>query len=193
MEQYSSDMGTFELNDLHRINILICYLLYRIKEPVPPDHLYDIAVGTEIINYFYYQDAIDFLLKNESIETITSKKGQEQYRLTRKGELCAQRLRNYVPKIFRDRLVLAALKYNARLRYENEIKIEYLPMDKGVYLHLRCLDRGDDLLDMKMFAPDLRHAKLLGDKIMANPSGFYGKILNFALNNEEETYDLSDN
>ncbi len=44
-------------------------------------------------------------------------------------------------------------------------------------------------MDLKLFAPDLSQAELLGKNIMINPTGFYSKILNFALNNEEETFD----
>ena len=50
MEHNTADLTNIELNDLHLINILLCYLLYRIKEPVTPDALYDIAVSTGIIN-----------------------------------------------------------------------------------------------------------------------------------------------
>lgn len=160
MEHNTADLTNIELNDLHLINILLCYLLYRIKEPVTPDALYDIAVSTGIINYFYYQDSLDFLTKNGSLELKPDKKGKACYMLTPQGELCALRLKQYVPKIFRDKLVLAALRYIARQKYENEVRITYEPMDKGYYVHLRCLDTGDDLLDMKMFAPDLRQARL---------------------------------
>lgn len=47
-------------------------------------------------------------------------------------------------------------------------------------------------MDLKLFAPDLSQAELLGKNIMINPTGFYSKILNFALNNEEETFDPDD-
>jgi hypothetical protein len=47
-------------------------------------------------------------------------------------------------------------------------------------------------MDLKLFAPDLSQAELLGKNIMINPTGFYSKILNFALNNEEETFDPND-
>ena len=108
MEHNTADLTNIELNDLHLINILLCYLLYRIKEPVTPDALYDIAVSTGIINYFYYQDSLDFLTKNGSLELKPDKKGKACYMLTPQGELCALRLKQYVPKIFRDKLVLRA-------------------------------------------------------------------------------------
>ena len=47
-------------------------------------------------------------------------------------------------------------------------------------------------MDIKLYAPDYSQAKLLGEKIMLNPAGFYGKVITLALSNTEEEYDLSD-
>ena len=44
-----------------------------------------------------------------------------------------------------------------------------------------------------MYAPDMTQAKLIGEKILLNPAGFYGKVIEVALSNEEQPYDLSDN
>ena len=48
-------------------------------------------------------------------------------------------------------------------------------------------------MDLRLYAPDLTQAKLIGEKIMLNPAGFYGKIVDIALSNKEPPYDLSDN
>ena len=48
-------------------------------------------------------------------------------------------------------------------------------------------------MDLNLYAPDLTQAKILGEKIMLNPSGFYGKVIDLALSNKEVSYDLSDN
>ena len=61
------------------------------------------------------------------------------------------------------------------------------------YTHIRCLDTKNDLMDLKLFAPDMGQAKLIGEKIMLNPAGFYGKVIELALSNEEIPYDLTDN
>lgn len=78
------------------------------------------------------------------------------------------------------------------LKYESEVKIEYIELDKGYYVHCRCLDIGDDLLDLKLFAPDRTQAEMIGNKIMLNPTGFYSKILSFALENKEEEFNPDD-
>lgn len=194
MDNYSkmSEAASPELKDIQTVKILLCYLLYRINKPIDSEQLYDIAVGTEIINYFFYQDAIDYLIKNKSISVNNDHNNVQIYKLTDKGKDCAKTLRGYVPKSYRDKIVQAALKYFAQIKYQNEVKIDYIKLDKGYYVHCRCLDIGDDLMDLKLFAPDLSQAELLGKNIMTNPTGFYSKILNFALNNEEETFNPDD-
>lgn len=47
-----SQIATPPLMDTHMANILICCLLDHLKKPVTPTQLYEIAVETEIINYF---------------------------------------------------------------------------------------------------------------------------------------------
>ncbi|MBP5578720.1 MAG: DUF4364 family protein [Ruminococcus sp.] len=182
-----------EIKDVPTLNILLCYLLYKIDRPVSPEQLYDIAIGTGIINYFYYQDSIGYLLKNGLVSSEKDENGGECYVLGEKGRECAKQLKNYAPKSYRDKLVLAALRYFARIKYEKELKIEYEPVGKGYYIHVRCIDTGFDLMDLRLYAPDLTQAKLIGEKILLNPAGFYGKVIEVALSNEEQPYDLSDN
>ena len=168
-----SKMATPPIMDPHTANILICYLLYKIDKPVQVSHLYDIAVGSNIINYFAYQDSISYLTEHNSVAVRQNEEAVDYYVLTENGIRTAKELRNYVGKAYRD-------------------KIEYIPLKKGYYVHVRCLDIEDDLLDMKLYAPDYTQAKYLGEQIMLNPAGFYGKILDAAFSNQEEPYDLSD-
>lgn len=188
-----SKMATPPIQDSHVANILLCYLLYRIDKPVQEAHLYDIAVGNDIINYFAYQDSVDYLTKHGSILRKKQEDGCSYFTLTENGVRTAKELRNYVGKAYRDKLVSAALHYFARIKRENEVKISYIPLKKGYYVHVRCLDVQDDLLDLKLFAPDETQARYLGEQIMLNPAGFYGKILDAAFSNQEEEFDLSDN
>ena len=181
-----------EIKDVPTLNILLCYLLYKIDRPVETEQLYEIAIGTGVVNYFYYQDSVDYLVKN-SLISLVEEDGRECYVLEDKGRECAKMLKQYAPKSYRDKLVLAALRYFARLKAEQDIKIEYIPLEKGYYTQVRCLDTGCDLMDLKLYAPDLTQAKMLGEKIMLNPAGFYGKVIELALSNEEPPYDLSDN
>ena len=188
-----AEMADTEIKDVPTLNILLCYLLYKIDKPVEPEQLYDIAIGTGVVNFFYYQDSVDYLLKNGLVSLVEGKNGVSCYKLEEKGMDCARTLKKYVSKSHRDKLVLAALRYFARLKYEQEIKIDYEKTEDGSYTHVRCLDVSCDLMDLKIYAPDLAQAKMVGERIMRNPIGFYGKVIELALSNEEEPYDLTDN
>ncbi len=181
------------IDDIPTLNILLCYLLYKIDKPVEVEQLYEIAIGTGIVNYFFYQESVNYLAENGHVIISESKTGNPCYILQQKGIECAKQLRKYVSKTHRDKLVLAALRYFARLKNEQEIKIEYIPLEKGYYTHVRCLDVGDDLMDLKLYAPDMTQAQIIGERIMLDPAGFYGKVVELALSNKEPDYDLTDN
>lgn len=187
-----AELADTEIKDVPTINILLCYLLYKINRPIETEQLYEIAIGTETINYFYYQDSIDYLTRNSLISMI-NEDGKKFFKLETKGYECARRLKGYAPKSYRDRLVLAAMRYFARIKAEHEVQIEYIPVENGCYARIRCLDKDCDLMDLRLYAPDITQAKLIGEKIMLNPAGFYGKIVDIALSNKESPYDLSDN
>jgi len=188
-----SETADFEIKDVVVLNVLICYLLKKISGTVEKEQLYEIAVSTGIVNYFSYNDSMYYLLENGHIKEVRED-GKDLYVLTRKGEICAEKLRDYVSKSCRDRLVLSAIKYFVKQKYEQEVKIDYIPAENGgYYTHVRCEDKTADLMDLKLFAPDLTQAKFLGEKIMLNPVDFYGKIMKLVLSNKEDEYDLTDN
>lgn len=188
-----AEMADTVIKDVPTLNILICYLMKKIDKPVNTEHLYDILIATGLVNYFYYQDSIAFLLENGHITIEKDEEGNECYVLMQKGKICARELKKYAPKSYRDNLVLAALKYFARLKTEQEVKLEYIEKDNGCYVCVTCHDVNCDLMELKLFTPDRTQAEFLGEKIMLNPAVFYSKVIELALGNEEISYDLTDN
>lgn len=188
-----SENANTEIKDVPTLNILICYLLSKIDKPVITEQLYEILISTGIVNYFCYQDSIAFLLENGHIKSVPDDNGCNCYVLMPKGLECAKELKKYAPKSYRDKLVLTALRYFSRLKLEQEIKIDYSDAENGCYVRIRCLDVKNDLMDLKLFAPDMTQAKLIGEKIMLDPAGFYSKLMDLVFSNEEVPYDLTDN
>ncbi|MFR0951003.1 MAG: DUF4364 family protein [Ruminococcus callidus] len=93
-----SKMATPPIMDPHTANILICYLLYKIDKPVQVSHLYDIAVGSNIINYFAYQDSISYLTEHNSVAVRQNEEAVDYYVLTENGIRTAKELRNHVER-----------------------------------------------------------------------------------------------
>ena len=181
-----SQIATPPLMDTHMANILICCLLEQLDKPISPTQLYDIAVGTDIINYFFYQEAITYLQKNGSLLLKQDADGHDWFSLTETGVECAKQLKEYVAKPYRDKIFLEAKQYFKRQKRREEVKVSYLPLKKGYHVQVRYLDLQSDLMDLKLYAPDLKQAKYLGTQIMRNPANFYGKVLEAVFSNREE-------
>ena len=165
-----SELADRSINDLETANILLCYLLYRVEEPVEEEMLYDIAVTGGIINYFTFQEAMQSLLKAGSVERIQTGAGEKMLRVTPTGKACARRRRN---------------ARNAQISYEM--------LEHGCHLHVTLTDRDLTLLDLKLFTPDREQAEQCGEQILADPSALYHDIIQAVMRQHEEELDLSDN
>ncbi len=188
-----SELADRSVTDSPVANVLLCYMLYRVNAPLESELLYEIAVTEGIINYFTYQDALDSLLTNGFVKITTNEKGENLYTLTDIGVDCAKKLKTFAAKSYRDHIVLAAKRAMERRRNENDVKIDYIPLKQGCHLRVRIIDQAVTLLELTLFTPDMKQAKLLGEKILSNPSVFYNNVLKSAMLNEAEPVDLSDN
>lgn len=181
------------LSDPSRIRILLCDVLARFDGRLPESWLYEVTVGAGHISYFLYEDALGFLLDSGSVVSEPDAAGEPFCYLTERGRLTVRRLRRYVPKLFRDRVMLTALRYVARQKALRDLKIGYEPDGDGCRLCLTCSDQGREMFFLRIAAPDRAAAEMLGERILRNPAGFFGKVLDLAFRNEEEQFDLTDN
>ena len=183
MANYFPDIN-YELNDLHSVKVLICHLLNSIHKEVSLEELYEIAVGSEIINYFYYNEAIEALLKTGAIEKKV-KNGKEVIFITAKGSYGAEELKRCVPKSLRDKIISVALKLFAKQKISNEVDCDIEQTENGFYVDCKIHDVHEDILQMKLYSPTYEQAVFITEKLESNPSEFYGKIISYALNLKE--------
>ncbi len=185
-----NDFNNVELNSVHDVKVLICYLLDKLNRPVTEEQLYEIALNSEVINYFYYTEAMGDLLKNQSV--IKVQRGEETYiEPTEKGRFGADYFNESVPYYFRKQILKAAMYYFARLKRESEADIEIAETPNGCEVNCKIKDTRFDLMRISLYAPDYDQAKLIKDKILLNPADFYSKVVGFALENEEETIQIN--
>jgi len=178
------------LTDSYAVKILICFFLKQIERPVTPNQLMEIATADGIVNYFYYTEAISSLLEagtviSEEIEGIT------YYSLSEMGRKGADAFKNLVPKSFRDKILTSGLKLFAKLKNEHDVKCEIEKNDKGYSVVCTCFDMDVVLMKLSLFAPDIDQARLMKEKILLNPTEFYGKVLDYTLDNEEYVPDIT--
>lgn len=172
------------LTDSYAVKILICYFLKEIDRPVTTDQLTEIATADGIINYFIFTEAIEQMLEAKTVEKKMID-GEEHIVLTEIGREGAESFKKIVPKSFRDKILVSGLKLFSRLKIQHDVKCEISPLDKGYQIGCTCHDNDVVLMDLKLFAPDESQAKLIQEKIMQNPTEFYGKVLSYVLENEQ--------
>lgn len=180
-----NDYNTAELNSAHLVKVLICYLLDRLKQPVTEEQLYEIAVESGVVNYFYYTEALEGLIENCSL-TRTERDGKIYVEPTEKGRFGADYFNDTVPLYFRKEILKAALYYFARLERESSADISITETDNGCEVNCTVGDTDYDLMRISLYAPDSEQAELIKEKIMLDPAEFYRKVLGYALENKEE-------
>ena len=141
---------------------------------------------------FWYDDTLGGLIESGSAVYEDSEQGR-LVRLTDAGTENVRRTRLLVPKLFRDRVHLTALRYVARQEALRDLKITYEPDEYGCKLCLCCMDHGTEMFFLRISAPSRENAEELSERILRNPARFFGKIIDLAMTNEEEPFDLTDN
>lgn len=184
------DFGTTELNSVHDVKVLICYLLDKLKRPVTEEQLYEIVLDSEVINYFYYTEAMGELLKNQSIRQV-SRGGETYIELEEKGHFGADYFNEFIPYYFRKEILKAAMYYFARIKRENDAEITIEPTKNGCEVNCVIRDTEFDLMRISLYAPDADQAQVIKEKIMLNPADFYRKVIGFALDNKEEKLEIN--
>ena len=172
--------------------IIMSDILMRFDGRLPEPWLFDIMVGGKFLSNFLYHDALGSLLDSNAVERITEH-DTDIIVLTESGRLNAQNLRLMVPKVFRDQAHLTALRCVARQKALRDLKITYEPDEKGCKLCLCCMDHGREMFFLRISTPSPEVAEELSERILWNPARFFGRIIDLAMTNEEETFDLTDN
>lgn len=184
-----NEFAAAELNSVHDVKVLLCYLLDKLNCPVTETQLYEIVLDSEVINYFYYTEAMASLLNNGSVRK-TSSDGETYIELEEKGRSGADYFNESIPYYFRKKLLTAALSYFARRKRESETDIEIVSTDNGCEVKCAVKDTDFDLMRLSLYAPDEDQARLIKEKIMLDPVGFYSAVIGFVLENKEEPVEL---
>lgn len=183
--QKISGLADRTVADTTTANILLCYALSQIAEPIDNELLYDIAVTSGIINYFSFQEALQSMEETGAVDCTSQENGEKLYIITEKGKDSAERLKHLAGKSYRERIIKTAMVAMKRHKNEEQVKISYETIPQGCHLHVKMLDHGLTLLELTLFTPDEYQAKLLGEKILSNPSALYHDVLQAVMPKEE--------
>jgi hypothetical protein len=175
------DTAEYKPDDVNSVKILLCCLLHSLDSVINADELYDIAVDSGIINYFYYNEAIEELLKNDTIISALDDNGKTCFSLGEKGELFVKEFASYVELSLRKRLVYEAFRYKAKKMQNASLSLDYRDCDEGCRLVCGISDGETQVMELTLLTHSRTQAELIGERISDNPLSFYNDIINYSI------------
>ncbi len=173
----------YQPSDLNSVKLLICYLLFNLENGIDSEELYEISVDSGILNYFYYNEAIDELLVNDTIYSKAKNNGRFHFSLSEKGITYVKEFSKYVELSFRKRILNAALQYKAHKTQSVTAAVKYEEAENGCFLLFSIADKKDkkSLVSMKLFTHSQTQAEMIAEQITDDPSLFYSDFIDFML------------
>lgn len=173
-----------KLDDTYEVKILVAYFLWQLARPITRSQLDEIVTADGRVNYFLYSEAVEQMLAGGMILKTQLEDG-EYYILSEKAKNGANDFKRLVPKSFRDRILASGLRYFAKLKNDNDVKVTVEKNSRGYTVSCLCTEGELVLMDMKLFAPDEEQAQMLRDQINLNPTEFYASVIDYAIDNKE--------
>ncbi len=169
------------IDDKLTIQIYLCYLLQQLGN-LTRDQLSDVITEIEAVNFFEYLEALSIAEEKNLIKSAEEKKGNFILSLLPQGETMAREFYHRIPLSIREK----SLEYGkymlemADLERSIICRIERTNYDGPCFLTVRFLNEinGDELMDLKIYAPDFEQAKQMRERFYEKPSDIVTKIMN---------------
>ena len=172
------------IDDRYEAKILIAYFLWQMAMPVTRAQLDEIFTLDGSVNYFLYSEAVEQMIESGLI-VVENRDGKEVYILTERAKHGANDFKRMVPKSTRDRILSTGMKFFAKLKNDNDVKLSVEKESIGYTVSCRCTEGELVLMELKLFALDEDQVNVLKQKIEKNPAAFYSKVIDYAVDNED--------
>jgi len=185
LENKISEMASFEPKDLITVKLLICYLIYNLNNnELNSEFLYDISVNYGNISYFYYNEAIDELIKNDTIISKFEDEENMSFSLTDKGIDFITEFKSYLSISLRNRIMYSGMKYMSKINNEeNVVKTEIQEKEDCCYLNVIIYKKEKEVFSFNLSVKNKSQAVLLSEKINLNPKAIYSNFVDLIINN----------
>lgn len=168
------------IDDKLTIQIYLCFILEQLGE-LTEDQLSDIVTEIDAVSGFEYFEALSVAAEKNLIG-IKEEKGAKKLYLLPQGLTMAKEFFHRIPLSIREK----TLEYGeyvlkmADLERSIICRIERNGVGEPCYLTVRFLNEinGEELMNLKIYAPDYEQAKLMRERFYEKPSDIVTKIMN---------------
>lgn len=166
--------------------VLILYILNKINKPINNNTLYKIVLSVLDMNYFYFQQFLLDLIKNDFVLNY-DKSEQSMYVITDKGISTLELTEDILPGILK-------LQVDTNLKYtlenedeENSIVAEYTPVNENYYnVTCKIMENSECLFEVKTFAGSREQAKQIVENWKKHAGTMYPELLKILTQNFED-------
>jgi len=170
---FSAGVDFGGLRSMEDIKILVCYLLYSVKEPVPRSMILEIISGNGMANFFDTGVALDDLIKREHV----AESGSGMLTITDTGKEIAVVLATGVPFVLRERSVKIALQLLSRMHRRKNANVEIEKTETGYNVTLELTEDGGSMLKVTVATVDSLQANAIKENFLEDPTLLYRSTL----------------
>ncbi|MDP4119919.1 MAG: DUF4364 family protein, partial [Bacillota bacterium] len=117
------------LRNKEEIRILICYMLYSVKEPVEKDIVINALQENGIANYFETLESFNDLAQNGNITV--SEGDKTKYIVSKSGEMIALQLESSLPITVKNKAMFSAMTILNKIKIEKENTVKIKKIESG--------------------------------------------------------------
>ena len=163
--------------------VLILYILKNINKAITNNALYKLILSVIDMNYFYYQQFLLDLVKNDFILTYEQEE-QNLYLITDKGIKTLELTEDILPGILKLQVDTNLKHALENVNEEESIVAEYTPINENYYnVTCKIMENNECLFEVKTFAGSREQAKQIVGNWKKHAGTMYPKLLEILTQN----------
>lgn len=169
------------IDDKLTVQIYLCFLLEQLGD-LTYEQLSDIVTEIESLSFLDYLEALSIAQENKLISR-KDPSGVDTCTLLPQGETMSKEFYNRIPLSVREKSIEYGKKVLEMAELERSVicRIEKSGGNsQPCFLTVKFLNEinGNELMDLKIFAPDYEQAKRMRERFYEKPSDIVAKIMN---------------
>ena len=166
------------IDDKLNIQFYICHLLDKLGT-LSENQLSDIITECESVNYYDFLEALSVIIEKELAEQ-TEEKNEIVYKLLPQGKMMSEEFYHHIPLSVREK----SIEYGKKMLELSEVeralqcRIERT-QETHCFVTVRFINEmgGPDLVNLRLYAPNLEEAKKMKERFYERPSEIITKVM----------------
>lgn len=168
------------IDDKLTIQIYLCFLLDQLGK-LSEEQIADIVTEIDAVNSLELFEALGIAKEKKLIEA-SNEKNTTYYTVLSQGQVMSKEFFHRIPLSVREKS-LEYGKYVLKMADQERsiiCRIERTDYNGPCYLTVKFLNEinGDNLMDLRIYAPDYEQAKIMRERFYEKPSDIVTKIMN---------------